>query len=61
MIVTYQGANVYEVTLDTGLVYVDATSGSVVANNATNAINTGGNGGGGEGGEGGEHEGGEGH
>ncbi|NNJ12721.1 hypothetical protein EKD04_020560 [Chloroflexales bacterium ZM16-3] len=36
-LVSYQGAVVYEVTLDTGLVYVDATSGQVLANTATNA------------------------
>ncbi len=66
MLVSYQGAIVYEVTLDTGMVYVDATSGLVVASTATNSVTNraqgGGNGGGGEheGGEDGEHEGGEG-
>jgi hypothetical protein len=55
MLVSYQGAIVYEVTLDTGMVYVDATSGKVLANTATNAATAAPNGGqGGEGGEGGE-------
>ncbi|NNJ13712.1 PepSY domain-containing protein [Chloroflexales bacterium ZM16-3] len=66
MLVSYQGAIVYEVTLDTGMIYVDATSGQIIANTATNAttaLTTGGQGGtGGTGGTGGEgdHEGGEG-
>jgi len=30
MLVSMEGAAVYEVTLDTGIVYVDATSGHVV-------------------------------
>jgi hypothetical protein len=63
-LVSYQGAVAYEVTLDTGLVYVDATSGQVLANTATNATTnvttSAGQGGAGdeadEGGEGGEHD-----
>ncbi|MBX0327208.1 PepSY domain-containing protein [Oscillochloris sp. ZM17-4] len=48
MLVSYQGATVYEVTLDTGMIYVDATSGQIIANTATNAttaLTTGGQGG----------------
>jgi hypothetical protein len=63
-LVSYQGAVVYEVTLDTGLIYVDANSGQVLANTATNATTNvttnAGQGGEGdeadEGGEGGEHD-----
>ncbi|WP_129626121.1 PepSY domain-containing protein [Candidatus Oscillochloris fontis] len=46
VIVTYQGATVYEVTLDTGMVYVDATSGQVVASTVPNSSTTNTNGGG---------------
>jgi hypothetical protein len=57
MLVSYQGAIVYEVTLNTGMVYVDATSGKVLANTATNAATAAPNGGqGGEGGEGGDND-----
>jgi hypothetical protein len=57
MLVSYQGAIVYEVTLDTGMIYVDATSGKVLANTATNAATATPNGGqGGEGGEGGDND-----
>jgi hypothetical protein len=57
MLVSYQGAIVYEVTLDTGMIYVDATSGKVLANTATNAATAATNGGqGGEGGEGGDND-----
>ncbi len=44
VIVTYQGATVYEVTLDTGMVYVDATSGQVVASTLPNSTTTNGGG-----------------
>lgn len=59
MLVTYQGAIVYEVPLDSGMVYVDATSGQVVGDTATSAATamTGGGQGGQIGGEGGDHEG----
>lgn len=56
MLVTYQGAVVYEVALDTGMVYVDATSGQVVANTAATSATaaSGGAPGAQSGGEGGE-------
>lgn len=61
-LVSYQGIVAYEVPLSTGMAYVDATTGQVIASFATNGgttVNSGGTVQGGEGGESGEHEGGE--
>jgi uncharacterized membrane protein YkoI len=59
-LVDFQGAVAYEVILDRGAVYVDATSGQVLYNGAATTASSGGHGGEHEGGEheGSEHEGG---
>jgi uncharacterized membrane protein YkoI len=59
-LVDFQGAVAYEVSLDRGMVYVDANSGQVLYNGAATTASSGGHGGEHEGGEheGGGHDGG---